>query len=74
LHTNLLIVGFQQLWLGRGGNPLHNLQNQEFAPVHHAQRLRWRHAQGVVDRFGGQKEFEFIVPAPTALEMKEAAN
>jgi hypothetical protein len=27
----------------------------------------------IIERLGGQKEFEFIVPAPAA-EMKEAAN
>jgi hypothetical protein len=44
------------------------LERAESSPDKHTYERK------IVDRFGDQKEFESIVPAPTGLEVKEAAN
>jgi hypothetical protein len=35
---------------------------------------KYTYEKKIVERFGGQKEFEFIIPPPSATEQKEAAN
>jgi hypothetical protein len=35
---------------------------------------KFAYEKKIVERFGGQQEFELVVPPPPALEMKEAAN
>jgi hypothetical protein len=35
---------------------------------------KFAYEKKIVERSGGQQEFELVVPPPPALEMKEAAN
>jgi hypothetical protein len=35
---------------------------------------KFAYEKRIVERFGGQQEFELVVPPPPALETKEVAN